>query len=248
MCHINGVVAHLFRSVLVVMFCFLTILAQDEQKSLQQSSAPEEPGNNIRDVFLSSEAGRAATNRTVGRLGILLKTKDGAERVRPDYPFHTGDKFRLEVTANRNGWLYVLHAAPGGKLKQLWPRSQDDNTIKAGQTYEIPPSPGVFVFDENVGQEYFYVAIRQKRVAPNLEVQVPAGRSMNQTKRTQTSHEKEGNADITNFVIRDPFGETGRGVVFDPGAVDSDPYLYFSAVAKDQLNSAMIEFQLKHVE
>lgn len=244
----NRVVSYSRRSLLVMIVCSLAILAQDAQKPLQPANSSEDQGKNIRDVFLGGEGEQPASNRTVGRLGILLITENNSKQVKPGYSFHSGDKFRFEVTSNRDGWLYILHAAPGGKLKQLWPRTQDDNAIKAGQTYEIPSSPGVFVFDESAGQEYFYVAIRASRTAPNLDVQVPASRSMSQTKATTTHQEREGDADIKNFVIRDPFGETGRGVVFDPGTAAKEPYLYFSAVAKDNLNSAMIEFQLKHVE
>jgi len=246
--HTNGVVAYFYGSLLVVILCSQAILAQDAQKPLQQANSSEDQGKNIRDVFLGSESGQSASNRTVGRLGILLIAENNSKPVKPDYSFHSGDKFRFEVTSNCDGWLYILHAAPGGKLKQLWPRTQDDNAIKAGQTYVIPSSPGLFVFDKSVGQEYFYVAIRASRTAPNLNEQVPASRSTSQTKQATTHQEKEGDADIINFVIRDPFGETGRGVVFDPGTADKEPYLYFSALAKDNLSGAMIEFQLKHVE
>jgi hypothetical protein len=225
------------------------LIAQDVDRANQKTIITDDNGKELRDVFLAKETGSSPSQRMVGRLGILLATTgESFKQVRPDYSFRSGDHFRFEVTANQNGWLYVLHATPGGKLKQLWPRTQDDNAIKSGITYEIPPRPGIFIFDAQVGQEYFYIAIRSNQTPPKLDVLMPTGRAASQSKRVATAPTKTGGADITNFVIRDPFGETGRGVVFDPGKEDSDPYLYFSAVAKDNLSSAMIEFRLSHVE
>ncbi len=200
------------------------LIAQNADGTNQQKDVPIHQSKELRDIFLGKETASTPAHQMVGRLGILLATRENLKQVRPDYSFQSGDRFRLEVTANRDGWLYVLHAAPGGALKLLWPRSRDDNSIKSGQTYEIPLKPGVFIFDKDVGQEYFYIAIR-----PNQRA-------------------KKASTNITNFVIRDPFGETGRGVVFDPGDEDGDPYLYFSAVAEDNRQSAMIEFRLRHVE
>jgi hypothetical protein len=223
--------------------------AQDVDRANQQTNVTDDEGKELRNVFLGKETGSSSPLRMVGRLGILLAADENFKQVKPDYSFRSGDHFRFEVTANRDGWLYVLHATPGGKLKQLWPRTQDDNAIKSGLTYEIPPKPGIFIFDKDVGQEYFYISIRSNQSPPKLDVLLPpASKPVSPNKRVVATPTKKGSADITNFVIRDPFGETGRGVVFDPGEEDSDLYLYFSAVAKDNLNSAMIEFRLSHVE
>ncbi len=224
------------------------LIAQNADGTNQQKDVPIHQSKELRDIFLGKETASTPAHQMVGRLGILLATRENLKQVRPDYSFQSGDRFRLEVTANRDGWLYVLHAAPGGALKLLWPRSRDDNSIKSGQTYEIPLKPGVFIFDKDVGQEYFYIAIRPNQTAPNLDEILPAEKTANPNKRVETTRAKKASTNITNFVIRDPFGETGRGVVFDPGDEDGDPYLYFSAVAEDNRQSAMIEFRLRHVE
>jgi len=49
-------------------------------------------------------------------------------------------------------------------------------------------------------------------------------------------------------LVRDPFGEKTRGVVFDPGKDDIDPYLYFSAAPQDASKSAKVKFQLHHID
>jgi Domain of unknown function (DUF4384) len=223
------------------------LAAQDVNRANEQKDVTTDQGKELRDVFVGKETASAPSHRTIGRLGILLATGENLKQVRPDYSFRSGDHFYLEVTANRDGWLYVLHAAPGGSLKQLWPRRQDDNTIKSGQTYQVPPKPGVFIFDKDVGQEYFYVAIRPNQTPPKLDA-LPAQKPLKANSGVEKAPSKKGTSSITNFVVRDPFGEAGRGVVFDPGEEDGDPYLYFSAVAEDNLNSAMIEFRLSHAQ
>ena len=224
------------------------LIAQNAEKANQQKDVTADQGKELRDVFLGKETASTPSRRLVGRLGVLLETGEFFSQVRADYSFRSGDRFRFEVTSNRNGWLYVLHAAPGAKLKQLWPRDRDDNAIKSGQTYEIPQKPGVFIFDEEVGQEYFYVAIRPNQIAPDLDMPQPADKPPSQDGRVAGTPAKKEGADITNFVVRDPFGETSRGVVFDPGKEDSDPFLYFSVGTKGKGNSATIEFRLRHVE
>jgi len=214
---------------------------QSEDRSARQDLA-------LRDVFLGKEDISEKAGRVIGRLGISLSTSEGFKLVRADYSFRSGDRFRFHVTANRNGWLYVLHAAPGGSLKQLWPKDIDNNAVNSGQSYEIPAKPGIFIFDKETGQEYFYISIRLDRKAPNFEIPTQRKRPIQSNKRVESSSPTKPSTTITNFLIRDPFGGTGRGVVFDPGQEDGDPYLYFSATAEDTPNAAMIEFQLHHVD
>jgi hypothetical protein len=143
-----------------------------------------------------------------------------------------------------------MHAGPDGVMKQLWPRKQDDNAIKAHTTYEVPPQPGVFIFDKSIGRECFYVAIRSTPAPPDLSPLPPLKKTPApaKTKAPAAMVSKKDNTEINNFDVRDPFGETDRGIVFDPGGEDNTPYLYFSTVAEDKLKSAAIEFTLNHVE
>jgi hypothetical protein len=223
--------------------------AQDSERSApEQKSGGANESVGLRDVFLGKESAPAQFHRVIGRLGILLKTDEGVNRVRHDYLFRNGDRFRFEITANQGGWLYVLHTSPGGKVEQLWPRKQDSNEIRTEQTYEIPPRPGIFIFDKEVGDELFYVAIRSEQTPPTLGRPTPRAKPTDSKEKTAISDSRTPTTRITNFRIRDPFGGTPRGIIFDPGQDDTDPYLYFSAVPRDTTQSAMIEFQLRHVE
>lgn len=227
--------------------CPVAMAQESRRVTPQQESGTQEAG--LRDVFLGKEGGSASSHRVAGRLGILLEVDGGFKRVRPDYSFRSGDRFRFEIAANQTGWLYVLHTSPGGKLQQLWPVGKNTEEIRRGQTHDVPPSPGLFIFDKEVGDEPFYVVIRTDRKPPAIGQATPLGKNPDSAKKGAQTMESGATTRITNFAIRDPFGEsTARGVVFAPGRDDADPYLYFSPVPQDITKSVMIEFHLHHVE
>ena len=237
----------LFGLVLVMgTFCAL-IWGQESTRTSQEKSGNSDPDSRLRGIFLAQDSDPSAAHRVVGRLAILLKTDDGTRRVRPDYSFRSGDRFRFEITANQDGRLFVMHAAPGGGWQQLWPTKLDDNRVRAEQSYAVPPTPGIFVFDKDTGNEFFYVVIRSDAKPPKSGSGVPPEKHIEPPARTAASGSAPAGK-ITNFLVRDPFGETTRGVVFDPGRDDADPYLYFSAAAEDSGKVAKIKFQLHHID
>jgi hypothetical protein len=141
-----------------------------------------------------------------------------------------------------------MHAAPGGDWQQLWPTKLDINKVRAEQNYQVPPGPGIFIFDKETGDEFFYIVIRTDRRPPTFGSSIPPERTTEPPAKVSISAAKTPAGKPINFLIRDPFGETTRGVVFDPGKDDVDPYLYFSAAPEDTSKSAKIKFQLRHVD
>lgn len=218
---------------------------------------------NLRDVYYGEQSD--GVSAMVGSLSIMLVESSGYKEVRVDHPFRAGDRFRFVVSSNGGGWLYILHRSPTGKAQQLWPQ-QDARAgfashleVKTGQSYLIPPSPGVFIFDEEVGQEEFIVAIRSRKEAPDLSLLEAATSSPTPGIGTKTSAETQPQVRIEassrprkkttgNIAIRgDPFsGGTTRGIFFDPGTDDPDPRLYFSAALGDTATSAVVKFKLRH--
>jgi hypothetical protein len=237
-----------FVALLVALGSTCPVARAQQSCNVPPRQEPDTKEEGLRDVFLGKEGGSGPSNRAAGRLGILLEADGAFKRVRPDYSFRSGDRFRFEIAANRTGWLYVLHTS-GGKLQQLWPAGKNTEEIRRGQTHEVPSSPGLFIFDKEVGDEPFYVVIRTDRKPPALGQTTPLRKSPDSAKKRPETPDSRATTGITNFAIRDPFGETtARGVVFAPGRDDADPYLYFSPVPQDTTNSVMIEFQLHHIE
>lgn len=227
------------------------------------------PRPGLRETFEgpAGPAGMAA----VGRVAARHLTGGSFRRVRLDHPFRSGDAFQFEVTSNRSGWLFVLHAAPDEQPKLLWPRLGsspgeilDRNEILAHQAVTVPPDPGFLRFDNRTGPELFYVVIRSEREPPRLGVAAasggsaatgssPGGRATSLGAppghpgylASTTPPGAAGDA-IVQFAVRSSSGGLMRGVVFDPGAQDPDPSVYFTAAPGDRLQDAVFEFRLTH--
>ena len=212
----------------------------------QEASAHSAQDTALRGVFLGKDNDSVPSRRVVGRLAILLKTDEGFQRVRSDYSFRSGDRFRFEVTANQDGWLYVMHSVSGSDWEQLWPTKVNTNKIQSQQSYQIPPAPGIFVFDKDTGSEFFYVVIRSDTKPPLRERSDAPATSTKRRTNDPASPSKSSPGETINFLVRDPFGESTRGVVFDPGKDDADPYLYFSAALEETTKTAKVKFQLHH--
>lgn len=216
--------------------------------SEREAAATSTQDTGLRGVFLGKDTDPVQSHRVVGRLAILLKTGEGFRRVRSDYSFHSGDRFRFEVTANQDGWLFVMHSVPRSDWQQLWPSKAGSNKVESQQSYQIPPAPGIFIFDKDTGNESFYVAIRSDATPPiRGAVNASAVRTHRPTK-AEAQPSKPPTGETVNFLVRDPFGESHRGVTFDPGKEDGDPYLYFSAALEDSTKTAKIKFQLHHTD
>lgn len=222
------------------------VMAQD------QSDTPAVPSNDgLRGVYFGTGKEDSAADR-VGRLAIELTEGTGQKTVRVDHPFQTGDAFRFKVSSNRDGWLYIFHRSAKEEISLLWPRMAGDggdeymdmNRVNAGRTYTVPPGPGIFVFDDQVGDEYFYVVVAAERKMPQLAAIKPA------RSEAGTAKENDGRSKkIVNFGIRSgttPTADTLRGVVYDPGRKDDDPYLYFATPSDNGSQPAFVEFHLRH--
>ncbi len=105
--------------------------------------------------------GETSHEEIFGRLALRLV--DGSPRGRQvgvGHGFRSDDYFRFEATSSRDGWLYVFHRPPGGKLALLWPERGEPsaNAVLAREATVIPPGEDAFLFTGDIGEEYFYVA------------------------------------------------------------------------------------------
>lgn len=212
------------------------------------SRSDQSSDGNLRDIFF--DPGIDPHARAVGQLGITLLRPDSLETVGLQHKFRSGDRFRFDITSSQDGWLYILHSSPGGEHGQLWPRpGQQAHVVKAGVNYMVPPSPGNFRFEQNTGDEIFYVAIRSASVPPSLDAM---SRPAAITVSAPSENRIDGSArqKIIDFDVRDPFGGGQiRTVVFESGEEDeTDDYIYFSSGSDGDNSSATIVFKLRHSE
>jgi hypothetical protein len=98
------------------------------------------------------------------RYTILKKT--GNEQVEADAEatFHAGDRIRLAIEANDDGYLYVVNRGSSGTWKLLFPSPEikdGDNRVQKRVRYEIP-SGYTFTFDEQAGEEKLFIVLSRQ--------------------------------------------------------------------------------------
>ena len=101
-------------------------------------------------------------------LGLTLFMRDSnglSVRTDPSHEFHTGDKVRVLLETNSDGFLYVFNTTDGGKPVMIYPDPDLDeagNYIQAHVPVEVPSSVAAeerlrwFRFDKQAGVERLY--------------------------------------------------------------------------------------------
>ena len=98
------------------------------------------------------------------RYSILKREGSESTEVNPGAVFRSGDRIRLRVEANADGFLYIVHRGSSGVWKPLFPSSEvagGSNKIEKGKSYEIP-SGYVFTFDEQPGEEKLFIVLSRR--------------------------------------------------------------------------------------
>jgi hypothetical protein len=101
------------------------------------------------------------------RYTILKKAGDQPVEVGADTVFHAGDRIRLAVEANDDGYLYVVNRGSSGTWKLLFPSPEikdGDNRIQKRARFEIP-SGYTFTFDEQSGEEKLFIVLCRQPAA-----------------------------------------------------------------------------------
>jgi hypothetical protein len=111
--------------------------------------------------------------RRIG-LGVTLFMRDSnglAVRVDPDHVFRKGDRVRVLLESNTDGYLYIFNTTDDGPATMIYPDAQLDeagNYLQAHVPFEIPSSASTderlrwFAFDQVAGTEHlFFVFTRE---------------------------------------------------------------------------------------
>lgn len=107
-------------------------------------------------------------------IGLTLFTRDSnglAVRVDPDRVFRKGDRVRILLETNTDGYLYIFNKTNDGAPVMIYPDAEIDeggNYLQAHVPFEIPAPDAAderlrwFAFDENTGTErVFFVFTRE---------------------------------------------------------------------------------------
>ena len=134
---------------------------------------PEKPGHTGHTGPSSAGSTTPVNARRMG-LGVTLFMRDSnglAVRVDPDHVFRKGDRVRVLLETNSDGFLYIFNTTDDGAATMIYPDADLDeagNYLQAHVPFEIPSSDSTderlrwFAFDEVAGTEHlFFVFTRE---------------------------------------------------------------------------------------
>src|ERR1051325_7641930 len=151
----------------------------------KQPTGPSNPGNTGKTPEKKPEhPGTSGPSTTSGStkpvnaprmgLGLTLFMRDSnglAVRVDPDHVFQKGDRVRVLLETNADGYLYIFNTTNDGPAVMIYPDADLDeagNYLQAHVPFEVPTSQSAeerlrwFAFDENGGTErLFFVFTRE---------------------------------------------------------------------------------------
>lgn len=132
----------------------------------QVDKTPNKPGP-------SSTPATPVNARRLG-LGVTLFMRDSnglAVRVDPNHVFQKGDRVRVLLETNTDGYLYIFNTTDDGPATMIYPDAELDeagNYLQAHVPFEIPSSVSTderlrwFAFDQTAGTErLFFVFTRE---------------------------------------------------------------------------------------
>ena len=133
---------------------------------------------------LTSNRNSSAVNGRAQAIGLgytlFMRDPNGRSvRVEPGHEFHNGDRVRISLEPNVDGYLYVFHTEGDGPPEMIYPDRRLDageNWIEAHVPLEVPSSEESdqrfhwFVFDANPANEHLYIVVTREPLNS-----VPAG-------------------------------------------------------------------------
>jgi hypothetical protein len=99
------------------------------------------------------------------RYAFLRSADNDFREVAPDTVFRSGDRIRVAVESNDEGYLYVVLKGTSGTWKLLFPNPEiagGSNKVQGGAQQTIPPAPGRFAFDEQAGEERLFLVLTRR--------------------------------------------------------------------------------------
>jgi hypothetical protein len=112
--------------------------------------------------------GRGAPDSRIQASILLQQTNRSLKELPADEMFYSGERFRLKLRSDRDGYLYVLLRDPQGQSQLIFPSAQDldetDNRIERNKTQSVP-ARDFFRFDENAGTERVWVVVSPRPLA-----------------------------------------------------------------------------------
>jgi Domain of unknown function (DUF4384) len=139
-----------------------TSTASTTKPSTSQASKPQ-PSVTVLNPDSSQPGSADAQHAPLGlRYSVLKQKSDGTfEEISPDAVFHAGDRIRLSVMSNQEGYLYIIEHGTSGKWRPLYPPpGGTESKLAPGTEYLIPGGKDEFFqFSGDPGDEKLFVML-----------------------------------------------------------------------------------------
>lgn len=142
----------------LISLCLVTPFAGQRRNRTRKL---ERPKATIKEVQQTFEQGEADGLRVI----IYQIGANGMIAVDPRKQFKSGDKFKLNLRSNFDGYLYVINVTPDGKYNLLFPLARSRrNNIRADQSYYVPAA-NEFQFTNKPGLEVLQILMSRSPVS-----------------------------------------------------------------------------------
>jgi hypothetical protein len=145
------------------------------QKPNRRRPKPLTGGGNVGITPGPTGGTSKATQRLGMGLTLFMRDSNGmAVRTDPSREFKQGDRVRVLLETNADGYLYIFNTTDGGQPVLIYPAPELDdagNYIQAHVPFEIPSSVAPeerlrwFAFDQNPGTEKVYFVFTREPLA-----------------------------------------------------------------------------------
>ena len=139
---------------ILMLLASLSAQAKKELRARDLFLAGTQPADATQSVGAKSDKTVKAASPLGLRYSIVKQVGGESVEVDPESVFRSGDRIRLNVQANDNGYLYIVLRGSSGRWSPLFPSKEilsGDNRVKKGGEYEIPLGSVWFAFDEQPG-------------------------------------------------------------------------------------------------
>lgn len=155
--------------------------ARPSRKKPKTPTGPKTPGKTDESPASPAKPDGGATPKIrvpkIG-LGLTLFTRDSnglAVRADPTRVFRSGDRVRVLLETNTDGYLYIFNTTDGGKPVMIYPSAELDeggNYIQSHVPFEIPSGVGEverlkwLTFDKHAGAERLFFVFTREPLKP----------------------------------------------------------------------------------
>ena len=131
------------------------------QAAKKSTTSPD--GTRVQNA--SSVSGEVVGPPLALKYRLLKRTLEGRyDEVDTDTVFRSGDKIRVSVESNDNGYLYIVQQGSSKTWNLLFPNEETEsgsNRIQRNREYDLPGG-GRFTFDEQPGAERLFIVLTRQ--------------------------------------------------------------------------------------